>query len=185
MLRDLIFMIFLLFLAGCAGAKEIPTPAGDALPDLGLKSPAFTQGAAIPSLYSCKGEDKSPALEWQAPPAGTQSLALVMDDPDAPVGTWVHWVVYNLSADTLSLPEGTSVAKGKASLPAGTLQGKNSWGRQDYGGPCPPSGTHRYFFRLYALDTTLPAASLDKTGLLKAIAGHILAQGEMMGTFSK
>ncbi len=148
-----------------------------------LSSPAFSAGQAIPVTYSCRGQDISPALEWSDPPAGTQSFALIMDDPDAPVGTWDHWVLYNIPASARRLAEAIPAA---ASLPDGSLHGKNSWGRLGYGGPCPPSGTHRYFFRLYALDTVLPLSSgASKKQVLEAMKGHILAQAELMGTFSK
>lgn len=144
-----------------------------------LTSSAFAQGERIPTKYTCDGEDISPPLQWRNPPQGTQSFALIMDDPDAPVGTWVHWVLFNLPADTQELPEQTT-------LPAGAQDGKNSWGRTGYGGPCPPSGTHRYFFKLYALDTTVNlTASTDKAQLLRAMEGHILAQAEVMGTYSR
>ncbi|MGC8855881.1 MAG: YbhB/YbcL family Raf kinase inhibitor-like protein [Anaerolineae bacterium] len=148
-----------------------------------LSSPAFGAGQPIPVTYSCRGRDISPALEWGDPPASTQSFALIMDDPDAPVGTWDHWVLYNIPASVRRLPEAIPA---EASLPDGSLHGKNSWGRLGYGGPCPPSGTHRYFFRLYALDTTLPLSSgASKKQVLEAMKGHILAQAELMGTFSK
>lgn len=143
-----------------------------------LTSDAFANGQSIPSKYSCKGKNISPALGWTEPPAGTQSLALIMDDPDAPGGTWVHWVLFNIPASMRNLQEG---------LPAsGMSVGKNSWGDMRYGGPCPPSGTHRYFFKLYALDTTInlsPGATKEQ--VLKEVDGHILAQGELVGTFSK
>lgn len=144
-----------------------------------LTSPAFAQGQPIPPKFSCKGEDVSPALAWDEPPAGARSFALVMDDPDAPMGTWVHWVLFNLSDSTRSLAENFQPA-------APTVSGVNSWGRGGYGGPCPPSGTHRYFFKLFALDATLNlSSSADKKSLLAAMEGHILAQVELMGTFSK
>ncbi|MBN1219775.1 MAG: YbhB/YbcL family Raf kinase inhibitor-like protein [Anaerolineae bacterium] len=144
-----------------------------------ITSPAFVQGETIPVKYTCDGEDISPPLQWSDLPAGTQSLALISDDPDAPMGTWVHWIVYNLPADTRKLPE-------QVSLPANSVDGKNSWGRTGYGGPCPPSGTHRYFFKLYALDTMLDlAAGANKTKLLQAMEGHILAQAELMGTYAR
>lgn len=144
-----------------------------------LTSSAFAQGERIPTKYTCDGEDSSPPLQWRNPPPGTQSFALIMDDPDAPVGTWIHWVLFNLIADIQELPE-------QATLPAGAQDGKNSWGRTGYGGPCPPSGTHRYFFKLYALDTTVNlTASPDKAQLLRAMEGHILAQAEVMGTYSR
>lgn len=148
-----------------------------------LTSSAFTHGAMIPKDYTCDGKDISPPLSWSDPPEKTQSFALIMDDPDAPMGTWVHWVIYNIPATARGLPEG--VPK-DADLPDGSRQGRNSWRRIGYGGPCPPSGTHRYFFKLYALDTVLTLASgATKDELLKAMEGHILAQAEFMGRYSR
>jgi hypothetical protein len=127
--------------------------------------------------YTCDGQDISPPLEWSGTPEGTQSLVLISDDPDAPVGTWVHWVLFDLPADTNSLPEGAQ--------DLGT-DGNNSWRRPGYGGPCPPSGTHRYFFKLYALDTALNLeAGASKEQVEKAMQGHILAQGELMGKYER
>jgi hypothetical protein len=144
-----------------------------------LISSAFAQGQPIPRKYTCDGEDISPPLRWNDPPDGTQSFALIADDPDAPVGTWVHWVLYNLPANGRDLPE-------RAGLPPGSQEGRNSWKRLGYGGPCPPSGTHRYFFKLYALNTKLNlAAGADKPQLLRAMAGHILTQAETMGVYSR
>ena len=145
---------------------------------LDLKSDAFLNGQSIPAKYSCIGKNISPALTWSNPPAGTQSFALIVDDPDAPAGTWVHWVLFNIPSTTTSLEE-------SADMSAVTV-GKNSSGNMRYDGPCPPSGTHRYYFKLYALDSILdlsPGASKEQ--LLTAMKGHILAQGELMGTFSK
>jgi Raf kinase inhibitor-like YbhB/YbcL family protein len=148
-----------------------------------LTSTAFTPGEPIPPKYTCDGQDISPPLQWSDPPQGTQNLALICDDPDAPVGTWVHWVLYNLPAKARSLPEAVPA---EAELPDGSRHGKNGWGRLDYGGPCPPSGTHRYFFKLYALDTVLDLkAGADKKQVLKAVEGHILAQAELMGVYSR
>jgi len=148
-----------------------------------LRSPAFTHEGTIPPKYTCDGEDISPRLEWNDPPEGTQSFALIADDPDAPVGTWVHWVLYNIPAGVRALPEAIAA---ESELPEGSRHGKNGWRRLYYGGPCPPSGTHRYFFKLYALDTTLnlkPGANKGK--LLKAMEGHILAETELMGTYQR
>jgi Raf kinase inhibitor-like YbhB/YbcL family protein len=146
-----------------------------------ITSPAFAHGGAIPSDFSCDGRDISPALIWTEPPAGTQSFALIMDDPDAPMGTWVHWVLYNIPASTRNLTEGTPT---DPKLSDGSLQGKTSAGSTGYHGPCPPSGTHHYFFKLYALDTMLSlSAKADKKELLAAMEGHILANVELMGTF--
>jgi Raf kinase inhibitor-like YbhB/YbcL family protein len=165
---------------------ETPTAAaeeGEETMDFTLSSAAFDHEEAIPTAYSCDGEDISPPLRWSDPPAGTESFALIADDPDAPVGTWVHWVLYNIPADARELPEDVPA---QDKLDDGSLHGKNSWKRRDYGGPCPPSGTHRYFFKLYALDTTLDLESgATKKQLLKAMDGHILAQAELMGTFSR
>jgi Raf kinase inhibitor-like YbhB/YbcL family protein len=148
-----------------------------------LTSTAFVHEASIPSKYTCDGEDVSPPLEWSDPLADAQTFAIIMDDPDAPVGTWVHWVLYNLPAETRTLPE--AVPSG-AVLPDGSRHGENSWRRTDYGGPCPPSGVHRYFFKLYALDTALKLdAGATKAELLQAMEGHVLAQTELMGTFAR
>jgi Raf kinase inhibitor-like YbhB/YbcL family protein len=150
-----------------------------------ITSDAFTNGQSIPAKYSCNGRNISPALAWDEPPTSTQSFALVMDDPDAPMGTWVHWVLYNIPADTRSLQEDLLVT-GKNVDPNAIYVGKNSAGKIGYDGPCPPSGTHRYFFKLYALDTTinlLPGATKEQ--VLKEMNGHILAQGELVGTFSR
>jgi len=142
------------------------------------------QGQPIPARYSCKGQDISPPLEWDKElPERTQSLALIMDDPDAPMGTWVHWVLYNIPATAHALPENTP---DDPVLADGALQGTNSSRKTGYDGPCPPSGTHRYFFKLYALDTRLGLPSgATKDQLLEAMQGHILGQAELMGTFSK
>lgn len=149
---------------------------------LEITSPAFVNAGSIPADFSCDGRDISPALTWTEPPAGTQSFALIMDDPDAPMGTWVHWVLYNIPASTRDLKEATPT---DAQLSDGSLQGKTSAGSTGYHGPCPPSGTHRYFFKLYALDSMLPlSTNADKKELLAAMEGHILANAELMGTFS-
>ncbi|MDA2933605.1 YbhB/YbcL family Raf kinase inhibitor-like protein [Acidobacteria bacterium AH-259-D05] len=148
-----------------------------------LTSTSFNAGEHIPRKYSCDGEDVSPPLTWSDAPKGTESLALIVDDPDAPVGTWVHWVLYNLPAKIHALPEGISP---DAELADGGRHGTNSWGRLGYGGPCPPGGTHRYFFKLYALDMVLDlAVGSDKEQLLKAMEGHTLAQTELMGRYRR
>lgn len=164
-----------------APAEELVTPQEVPSMSFQITSSAFSAGSAIPAVYSCKGKDISPPLTWNQPPAGTQSLVLIMDDPDAPVGTWDHWVVFNLPASLTGLQEGASTA-----LPAGVVTGRNSWKRSDYGGPCPPGGTHRYFFKLYALDTALNLTDkASKKDVETAMSGHILSQTELMGTFSK
>ena len=154
-----------------------------------LTSTGFAHEAPIPPKYTCTGDaasslkDVSPALAWGEPPAGTQSFALIMDDPDAPGGTWDHWILFNIPASARGLPESFP---SNETHPDGSMGGKNSWGRTGYGGPCPPSGTHRYFFKLYALDEKLGiSAGADKGELEKAMVGHILAQGELMGTYTK
>jgi len=177
-----IWFVFTILLTSCS-ATQTATPEADM--SLELKSDAFVNGQSIPAKYSCIGKNISPALTWNDPPAGTQSFALIVDDPDAPVGTWVHWVLFNIPADERSLPEDLPVT-GKNVDPNAIYFGKNSSGNTRYDGPCPPSGTHRYYFKLYALDSLvnlLPGATKDE--LLKAMQGHILAQGELMGTFSK
>ena len=137
-------------------------------------------GKSIPRRFTCDGEDVSPGLRWSGVPAGTAGFALIMDDPDAPAGTWDHWIVFDLAAELDALPEAVS------SLPGSATHGRNSWGRSDYGGPCPPSGVHRYFFRLYALDCHLHLSSgADKKELLRTMEGHILAQAELSGTYSR
>ena len=148
-----------------------------------VTSSAFVPGEAIPRQYTCDGESISPPLGWSNPPQDTQSFALIADDPDAPMGTWVHWVVYNLPAEAGGLPQGIAP---DAELPDGSRHGKNSSRRLGYVGPCPPSGTHRYFFRLYALDTVLDlAAGASKEQLLQGMEGHILAQAELMGLYTR
>ena len=148
-----------------------------------VTSDAFPHEGPIPAPYTCSGSDISPALTWGDPPAGTQSFALIMDDPDAPAGTWVHWVLFNIPASARGLAEALPPGE---TLPDGSLHGRNSSGNLGYDGPCPPSGTHRYFFKLYALDEMVGVSSgADKGELLKAMEGHILAQGELMGTFSR
>jgi hypothetical protein len=152
-----------------------------------LTSPNFEHQQEIPQKYTCDGEDISPTLEWSDVPEGTQSLALIVDDPDAPDPanpkmTWVHWVLYNIPADVRSLPEGLTAKD----LPAGTLQGVNDWNRTGYGGPCPPIGRHRYFHKLYALDGVLPDLNQPtKAKLEDAMGGHILAEVELIGLYQR
>jgi Raf kinase inhibitor-like YbhB/YbcL family protein len=154
---------------------------------LSLQSPDFHHGDAIPIVHTCEGKDVPPALSWSGIPGGTRSLALIVDDPDAPdprapKTTWVHWVLYNIPPDAGGLPEGAR----KADLPTGTLEGRNDWKRAGYGGPCPPIGKHRYFFKLYALDTVLPPrGGLTKVELEKEMEGHVLARVELVGTYQK
>lgn len=152
-----------------------------------LSSPDFEQNGGIPARYTCDGDDNSPALSWSDAPAGTKSFALIVDDPDAPDPanpkmTWVHWVLYNIPSEADALPEGA----GKGDLPGGTLEGLNDWKRTGYGGPCPPKGRHRYFFKLYALDAVLPdLGQPTKAELEGAMEGHVLAKAEMIGTYQR
>lgn len=150
---------------------------------LDLKSPAFNDNETIPVKYTCKGDDISPALAWDGVPEGTKSFVLIMDDPDAPMGTWIHWVMYNIPGSESGLEE---KIPGRLKLDNGTLQGINSFRWAGYGGPCPPSGpAHRYIFKLYALDTKLelkPGAS--KGDVLRAMQGHVLGEASLTGMFS-
>lgn len=152
-----------------------------------LRSPAFDHEGPIPTRYTGDGDDLSPPLEWAGVPGGTKSLALIIDDPDAPdpaapKRTWVHWVLYNLPPDLDGLAEGV----GGTDLPAGTLEGLNDWKKTGYGGPCPPVGRHRYFHKLYALDTVLGALDHPtKTKLEKAMAGHVIAETALVGLYKK
>lgn len=150
-----------------------------------LASTAFARMGEIPSKFTCEGDDVSPPLTWTDVPSNAKSLALIVDDPDAPDPaapkmTWVHWVLYNLPAAATSLPEAVK------SLPAGTLEGRNDWKRTGYGGPCPPIGRHRYFFKLYALDAVLPNLGQPSKGKLEdAMRSHILERDELVGTYQK
>ncbi len=149
-----------------------------------LSSPAFKSGAAIPKPHTCEGADQSPALLWSGAPAGTKGFALIADDPDAPVGTWVHWVLYDLPADITELPQGVPAHD---TLAGGAKHGANDFRKVGYGGPCPPPGKpHRYFFKLYALDapTNLPPRA-TKAEVLRAVEGHVLGQAELMGTYRR
>ena len=149
-----------------------------------LRSNAFESGGEIPAKFTCSGADVSPALSWSEPPAQTQALAMIMDDPDAPVGVFTHWVLYNLGPQEKALQEGVPKTE---QLPGGASQGRNDFRRIGYGGPCPPPGKpHRYFFKLYALDTKLNLkAGASKNELESAMKGHILGQAELMGKFHR
>lgn len=151
---------------------------------LQLSSTSFSANDTIPKKFTCDGPDTSPQLAWNAPPAGTQTLALIADDPDAPVGTWVHWVLYDLPGTARELSEGVPKQE---QLSSGGRQGKNDFGKIGYGGPCPPPGKpHRYFFKLYALDTKLNfKAGATKADVERAMKGHILAQGELIGRYGR
>ncbi len=154
---------------------------------LTLTSPAFVDGAPIPSVYTCEGRDISPPLAWSGVPAGTQSLVLIVDDPDAPdpakpQRVWVHWVLYNLPPDSSGLTEGVK----RDALPKGAEVGLNDWTRLDFGGPCPPIGRHRYFHKLFALDVRLKGLTSPRKAQVEgAMEGHVLAQATLMGTYQK
>ena len=154
---------------------------------LSITSTAFSANGAIPALYTCEGKDISPPLAWSDLPAGTRSLALIVDDPDAPdpaapKTTWVHWVLYDIPPTATGLAEGVK----PAALPSGTREGRNDFGRMSYGGPCPPIGRHGYFFKLYALDTSLAALNAaTKASVEQAMQGHVLAQATLLGTYQK
>lgn len=166
-------MIVYLLMPGVSRGKEV-----NRMSTLTITSQTFTDKGMIPARFTCDGQDVNPPLEWGTTPTGTRTLALIMDDPDAPVGTWVHWVVWNIRPDTPQIQEN--------SVPDGAFQGLNSWKRNSYGGPCPPSGTHRYFFKIFALDTALDLSrTATKAELEIAMQGHILAQGELMGTYRR
>ena len=152
-----------------------------------ITASAFADGQEIPSKYTCDGDDVSPALVWEGLPPGTKSLVLIVDDPDAPDPkapkmTWVHWVLYNLPASCTGLDAGVP----PSALPPGTKQGQNDWKRTGYGGPCPPIGRHRYFHKLYALDTELPdLGTAPKSAVEKAMTGHVLAEAQLIGTYQR
>lgn len=184
-----ISFLWLLALAGCSNHPQPsaqPTSTNtspSAAASMQLTSAAFKEGQAIPRQYSCDGINVSPPLEWSGVPKTAKTFALVADDPDAPSGTWVHWVFYNLPAANLGVVENLPATQ---DLKAGGFQGQNDFGKIGYGGPCPPSGTHRYYFKLYAVDSQLPLkAGATKAELMKAIEGHIVGQGQLMGTYGR
>jgi len=176
------------FLILClAGILSISCPvfgqAEESMDKIELWSTAFGTGESIPSDFTCDGADISPPIEWSGVPAAAKSLAVIAEDPDAPGGNWVHWLIYNLSPHLDQLPAGIPQ---KADLPGGGLQGRNDFGGIGYGGPCPPRGVHRYSFKIYALDALLhlnPGAT--KKELLNAMQGHVLAEGQLMGTYER
>ncbi|MFQ5788515.1 MAG: YbhB/YbcL family Raf kinase inhibitor-like protein [Thermodesulfobacteriota bacterium] len=151
--------------------------------EIKINSPEFEEGGMIPKEYTCDGHDISPPLEWGSVPDGTKSLAIICDDPDAPGRTWVHWVLFNLPADMRALNQNISPLR---DLPNGAKQGTNDFRRIGYGGPCPPSGTHRYFFKLYALDNVLDLdAGATKSQVVGAMKGHILGEGQLIGRYKR
>lgn len=174
-------------IVACHSQSKPATPVAEtATPnknELKLTSVAFQQGQPIPRQYTCDGINVSPPLEWSGTPKSAKTIAIIADDPDAPAGTWVHWVLYNLPADNIGVVENVPSTE---TLKAGASQGKNDFGKIGYGGPCPPSGTHRYFFKVYALDSEVPlTAGATKADLEKAMAGHIVLQGQLMGTYRR
>jgi Raf kinase inhibitor-like YbhB/YbcL family protein len=168
------------------GCAKTPPPAPIQKEDkmgFTLTSTAFKEGQPIPRQHTCDGVNVSPALEWSGAPAAAKTFALICDDPDAPSGTWVHWVLYNLPADRIGLVENVPATE---KVPGDGLQGTNDFEKIGYGGPCPPSGTHHYFFKLYALDAELPLkAGATKAEVLKAMEGHIVGQTQLMGTYKR
>lgn len=152
--------------------------------EMKIMSSAFNEGEPIPRVYTCDGKDLSPPLSWEEAPDGTRSLVLIGDDPDAPMGTWVHWVLYNIPPDTTALAQGMPT---DTALEDGSKQGVTDFGRPGYGGPCPPKGKpHRYFFKLYALDTLLEfEGKVKKEDVEKAMKDHILAEAQIMGTYQR
>jgi len=178
-------------LAVIAGACTASADAGGRMSSQGaaftLTSSAFQAGASIPSRFTCEGAGTAPPLAWSGAPAATKSFVLITDDPDAPDPkapkmTWVHWVLYDIPASAHALPEGATAQ----SLPAGTREGSNGWKKPGYGGPCPPIGRHRYFFKLYALDTSLgDLGAADKEKVEAAMKGHVVGHAELIGTYEK
>jgi Raf kinase inhibitor-like YbhB/YbcL family protein len=171
--------------AAKGGMSETNQGGGDTVSSMTITSTAFANEGEIPAKHTCQGDDVSVPLNWSGVPSEAKSLALISDDPDAPDPkapkmVWVHWVLYNLPSSATGLEEAVS------SLPEGTMEGKNDWKRTGYGGPCPPIGRHRYYFKLYALDTVLDdLGEPTKDELVKAMAGHIIAEAELMGTYQK
>jgi hypothetical protein len=170
--------------AGCYSAEQQPALEGEASMKIQLTSTAFKDGETIPQKYTCDGENLSPPLAWSGMPPGVKSLALIADDPDAPMGTWVHWVIYDIQPTIIGLSEGVST---NATVEGVGVQGVNGSRRSGYSGPCPPRGKpHRYYFKLYALDKVLNLApGINKAELEKALRGHILAEGQLMGSYGR
>ena len=178
-----VLMVSVLIL-GCASKKESESEGKvEGVMELPVTSSAFGEGEMIPAKYTADGANVSPPLAWNSIPEGTKSIALICDDPDAPMGTWIHWVMYNLPGDLTGLPE--NVPSGE-NPPTGGKHGITDFGTYGYGGPAPPSGTHRYFFKIYARDSELALKGrVTKKDLLKAMEGHVLAQGQLMGKYSR
>ena len=186
-MRIFLILVLLVLISGCIASEpdeETLIEEDMNMDAISISSDVFENGGMLSSEYTCDGSDVSPGLSWNGIPAGTQSIALIADDPDAPGKTWVHWVIYNIPANSTDLP--AAVPKNKT-LDDGSLQGKNDFGRIGYNGPCPPPGkSHRYFFKVYALDATLSLKSgATKSQVEAAMSGHILAQGEMVGKYGR
>jgi Raf kinase inhibitor-like YbhB/YbcL family protein len=182
--------IIALLLSSCGRSPSTETllPEDPKKATIRLQSPAFADGGTIPRLHTCDGRDVSPPLEWSGVPDTARSLALVVEDPDAPRGTWTHWVIFDIPTGVKGLGEGIPAQERVEVTASGeaALQGKNDFGKVGYGGPCPPSGTHRYFFRIYALDTGLGLGSgATRQDLLRSIKDHVLAEGKLMGRYSR
>jgi len=182
-MRKILFPLIVFFALLINSEPEYFLEGGGRKMEIKIFSSAFEEGGMIPEKYTCDGDDVSPPLSWESLPEGTKTLALICDDPDAPGGTWVHWVLFNLPGDLKGLEEGIPPER---ELPNGGRQGMNDFRKIGYGGPCPPGGTHRYYFKLYALDAQMKLhAEATKAQLLEAMKGHILAQGQLMGKYSR
>jgi hypothetical protein len=178
---SLVALVFMFFCTGAADVVCAQAKGGEGM--ITITSTAFSEGGMIPKEFTCDGSNVSPALSWSGIPPGTKSLALVCDDPDAPMGTWVHWVLFNIPSSARELPEAIAPDK---TLANGARHGINDFRKYGYGGPCPPGGTHRYYFKIYALDTELALApGVSKDALLTAMQGHILAEGRLMGIYKR
>ena len=178
------FTVLIVLSSGCGQSEIVPTGEAGTRMDIQISSTAFTDAGDIPQVYTCDGENLSPPLAWKSVPEEAQSLALIVDDPDAPVKVWVHWVLYDLSPRLSNLPDGLALG---AELPSVGMQGKNDFNKFGYGGPCPPRGkAHRYYFTLLALDQmlNLPAGA-TKTELENAMKGHVIAHGQLIGKYSR
>lgn len=182
-------LLISIVLIGCATRPRPAALTNGASPllqntnSIKLTSTAFKEGELIPRQYTCDGVNVSPSLEWSGAPKTARTLVIIADDPDAPAGTWVHWVLYNLPADNIGMVENLPATD---ELRAGGFQGKNDFGKIGYGGPCPPSGTHRYFFKIYALDSQLSLkAGATKAEVEKSMEGHVVSQGQLMGMYRR
>ena len=185
-------LMVLLLAASCSGDKQSQQETGEVTPQetkgadtmaMAITSDAFAEGDTIPKQYTCDGADISPPLKWTGIPEGAKSLALISDDPDAPSGMWVHWVLFNIPPEIDGLPSNMPKSD---TLDIGAVHGVTDFGRPGYGGPCPPSGTHRYYFKHYALDTLLNlSGQVDKKQLEEAMEGHVLESAQLMGKYSR